>query len=464
MNKIKIFIMIVLLNLFLTISVHAKPITLNIKDMNLHDAIMLIANIGNLNVSFNYDNKSDKSDKITISINEIEAIEALKIIAKTKNLKLVEENGIFILTNDLDNIALMSTYFLPVRYGDIEELRKAVVLSLDSRINELTNTAERISQSVRVSGADPYITTQLYETISKLIDYSERDPNNKRVMINKDTNSLYLYGTATEYERAKSLLKVLDVPLKQVSLEAKVLAINKDAAKNLGVEWSWSMFPQYPDYVPATTTTTDNGTTTTNTEGYYERHQNDSTGYGIIHFGHMPYSRIPYEWYYGAKINALISNGKAKMLSRPNITTIQGREAIIDIGNRVPVATISTTNSTTTTSYEYVDAGIILRCEPYINEDNTLTVKVYTEVSTPQYVSAIGAYSFNTRSATTRVILKDGEPMVIGGLIGKEEEKSISKIPFLGDLPILGALFRNHHKSSSESELMIFLTAHVIDR
>ena len=74
----------------------------------------------------------------------------------------------------------------------------------------------------------------------------------------------------------------------------------------------------------------------------------------------------------------------------------------------------------------------------------------------------MGAYRFNTRSAETTVTVRDGEPMIIGGLIGAEEEKSVSKIPFLGDLPILGALFRNHRKSKSESELIIFLTAHVL--
>ena len=73
------------------------------------------------------------------------------------------------------------------------------------------------------------------------------------------------------------------------------------------------------------------------------------------------------------------------------------------------------------------------------------------------------AYRFNTRSADTIVTVKDGEPMVIGGLIGAEEAKSVSKIPVLGDLPILGALFKNHRKSKNESELLIFLTAHVIN-
>ena len=80
----------------------------------------------------------------------------------------------------------------------------------------------------------------------------------------------------------------------------------------------------------------------------------------------------------------------------------------------------------------------------------------------PEYVEEMNVYKFNTRSADTTVTVKDGEAMVIGGLIGAEEEKSLSKIPFLGDLPILGALFRNHRNSKSESELIIFLTAHVL--
>ncbi|MBQ7705340.1 MAG: type II and III secretion system protein, partial [Selenomonadaceae bacterium] len=117
----------------------------------------------------------------------------------------------------------------------------------------------------------------------------------------------------------------------------------------------------------------------------------------------------------------------------------------------------------TTTEIEYRDAGIILKYTPRINADGTITATIHTEVSTPQYVEDLKAYQFNTRSADTTVTVRDGEPMVIGGLIGAEDAKSISKIPVLGDLPILGALFRNHRKSKTESELMIFLTAHVIN-
>ena len=86
---------------------------------------------------------------------------------------------------------------------------------------------------------------------------------------------------------------------------------------------------------------------------------------------------------------------------------------------------------------------------------------VHTEVSSPLYVEALRAYRFQKRSADTTVRLQDGETMVIGGLIGSEETRSLSKIPFLGDLPILGAFFRSVRTSKSESEIMIFLTAQI---
>ena len=187
-----------------------------------------------------------------------------------------------------------------------------------------------------------------------------------------------------------------------------------------------------------------------------------NNSYGIIQFGRGPEGH-PFEFYYGATINALITDGKAKVLARPNITTIQGHEAVINIGGEVPVTETSVTNSTTTTSISYKEAGIILRYTPRVNGDGTITAEVHTEVSSPLYVEEMKAYRFQSRSADTTVRLRDGETMVIGGLIGSEEAKTLSKVPFLGDLPILGAFFRNVKKSKTDSEIMIFLTAHVLD-
>ena len=87
---------------------------------------------------------------------------------------------------------------------------------------------------------------------------------------------------------------------------------------------------------------------------------------------------------------------------------------------------------------------------------------MHTEVSSPVYVDDLKAYRFNKRSADTSVRLKDGETMVIGGLIGSEEARNYRKIPLLGDIPVLGAFFKNVQKSKQSSEIMIFLTAHIL--
>jgi hypothetical protein len=151
------------------------------------------------------------------------------------------------------------------------------------------------------------------------------------------------------------------------------------------------------------------------------------------------------------------------MLARPNVTTIQGREALINIGAEVPVPRVATSNNVTTTGIEYREAGIILRYTPRVTADGNIVARVHTEVSTPVYVEDLKAYRFQKRSADTTVRLKNGETMVIGGLIDSDESRSLSKIPFLGDLPVLGAFFRSVRTSRTETELMIFLTAHVLD-
>ncbi len=457
--KLKKFLpLIVSAAFFMPAPISAAPMTLSVHDADLRSTIMLVAKTGGLNVSV------DDSVKGTISISlaNIEPNRILEVIAKTKNLQIIEESGVFIMTADLKSIVLMQSYVFPIKFANPEILRKAVYKSLDFNVEEPRIEKKQDTEKETSSGIT-FIHTETRKSENSLFqDEEEKDPRAKRVFVNPETNSLILYGTPTEYERVKNLLETLDVELKQVSVEAKILAIDKEATKNLGVEWMWSTVPQYPEHNRNTYTRTNSDGVVTQYEEYdYTRNSNDSTGFGIIRFGRS-HEGYPFEWYYGAKINALVTDGKAKILSRPNVMTIQGREAVINVGSSVPVPKVQTTNSTVTNSIEYRDAGIILRYTPRINSDGTITATIHTEVSTPQYVADIGAYRFNTRSADTTVTVRDGEPMIIGGLIGAEEAKSVSKIPFLGDLPILGALFRNHRKSKTESELVIFLTAHVL--
>lgn len=427
--------------------------TLSVHDADLRSTIVLVGKSGGLNVLVDDSVKGN----ISISVTNVDPVRVLEIIANVKNLRLLHEADVYILTAELQPAEPMQSYVLPIKFGDAEILRKAVFKSLD------VEPDKPLSETMKVKDLDGVERTYTYKFRDKASsdwqtdEDDNKDPRSKRVFVNPEVNAIVLYGTPTEYERVKNLLATLDVELKQVSVEARIIAIDKNATKNLGIEWMWSTIPQYPE----------REVTTYDSYGTYreridiERRANDSTGFGIIRFGRGP-EGTPFEFYYGARINALVTDGKAKILSRPNVTTIQGREAVINVGSSVPVPRVDVSNSITTTSIEYRDAGIILRYTPRINSDGTITATIHTEVSTPQYVADMQAYRFNTRSADTTVTVHDGEPMIIGGLIGAEEEKSVSKIPFLGDLPILGALFRNHRKSKTESELIIFVTAHVL--
>ncbi|MBQ6296218.1 MAG: type II secretion system protein GspD [Selenomonadaceae bacterium] len=439
---------------FMPAQIEAAPMTLSVHEADLRSTIMLVAKNSGLNVSVDDSVKGT----ISISVENVEPVHILEVIAKTRNLQIIKEAGVFVVTADLKSIVLMQSYVFPIRFGDAEILRKAVYKSLDFNVEEPKLERTRDTERETSEGVMFIHSETRTREDSSFKDEEEKDPRAKRVFINPEVNAIVLYGTPAEYERVKNLLATLDVELKQVSVEAKFLIVSKEESKNLGVEWFWSTAPQFPER-DIEINETSSGRVIITEE--YTRKANDATGYGVIQFGRGP-TGIPFEFYYGAKINALVTNGKAKILSRPNVTTIQGREAVIYVGNTVPIEKSETTNSTVQSSYEYRDAGIKLKYTPRINADGTISAKLYTEVSTPEYDKNTGAYRFNVRSAETTVTVRDGEPMIIGGLIGAEEEKSVSKIPFLGDLPILGALFRNHRKSKSESELIIFLTAHVL--
>ncbi|MBQ4402878.1 MAG: type II secretion system protein GspD [Selenomonadaceae bacterium] len=456
MNLKKFLPLLVSAIFFMPAQIQAAPMTLSVHEADLRSTIMLVAKNGGLNVSVDDSVKGT----ISISVENVEPLRLLEIISRTKSLQLIQEAGVYIMT--ASSVEVMQSYVFPIRYGDAETLRDAVIMSLDPDTERLPNS------TTRIRNADGSYTYRYTYRNDDSDDYNDFDnvKRKDRVYINPEVNALVLYGTPAEYERVKNLLATLDVELKQVSVEAKILAITKEEAKNLGVEWTWASIDGTYSAQRERTRSSESASGYSNQSSRSLSEQLSDTNIfsnsSLIQFGRSLTSVTGLNWALSAQINALVTDGKAKILSRPNVMTIQGREAVINVGSSVPVPKISSTNTATTTEIEYRDAGIILRYTPRINADGTITAKIHTEVSTPQYVADMGAYRFNTRSAETTVTVRDGEPMVIGGLIGAEEEKSVSKIPFLGDLPLLGALFRNHRKSKSESELIIFLTAHVL--
>lgn len=279
-------------------------------------------------------------------------------------------------------------------------------------------------------------------------------------------NQLVLTGPPNGIARAKDTISKLDIPSKQIMLEAQVVAINKTDLKDLGIDWSWEKLPMSANYErDAVSTQTpvknDDGTWTTVTTQTNSWKVTRNYNQGVIQFGRNPEGH-PYEFYYQAKLSALISKGNAKILAKPKVMTLNGREARILIGDHIPVITEKTQDGKTTTTVEYVDSGIKLRYTPSVTADGSILATVHTEVSTPTLVTDIKNYRITTREAESFVRMKEGETLIIGGLIGTEQSEGNNKVPFLGDLPIIGKLFSSVHNNKTETEVVIFLTAKIV--
>ena len=407
----------------------SSPVAIDVTGGDVRTVLLAVARMGDIPLIV------DDSVTGTVTAHLMgEGEEVLRLLAAARGIH-IERHGTILLALAPDTSEVTRrVHSYTVRFADPEELAHAANLSL---------TGE---------GKRAVVSKNMDERWSR---DSDSDSNiQRRVLVDRATNTLLFYGTESEALSVHEIISALDVVPKQVSLEARVVAVSKEAAKQLGVEWSWSSLPQYPRVRDDASGTWKIGERNAGTGG--------TSAPGIIRFGRGP-EGVPYEFYYSAAIRALITDGRAKMLARPNVTTVQGREALINIGAEVPVPRTATSNSVTTTGIEYREAGIILRYTPRVTADGNIVARVHTEVSTPVYVDELKAYRFQKRSADTTVRLRDGETMVIGGLIDSDESRSISKIPFLGDLPVLGAFFRSVRTSKTETELMIFLTAHVLD-
>lgn len=228
----------------------------------------------------------------------------------------------------------------------------------------------------------------------------------------------------------------------QIRLEAQLIEINTDDEKNLGIQY-WS----------PTLGNSSSGVTAGSSGLVYAgedfSHPRGSFGWIGSHLSTID-----------ASLQALVTNGKARILSRPSITTMSGKTANILIGGRIPIPTSAGDGEI---SIDWREYGIRLNIEPVVDGENKITSKVHAEVSTLDYGHAVVESNFSipalaSREADAVINVRSGATMAIGGLLNSEDSKTISKIPLLGDLPIIGQFFRHTSKTRDNRELLILIT------
>ena len=305
---------------------------------------------------------------------------------------------------------------------------------------------------------------------------------NVQVVPDKATNTLVVMAEREDYKVIESIIKQLDVPRPMVYIEALVMEVNANKNFQLGVEWrglrDTGQISGLDGSQSAAFIGSGGAGSTTNPGGYNILDSLLTTtatgavtgafppGFSLgmiganITIGGVVFPTI------GAVIQAYKNDSEVSILSTPQIMTLDNEDAEINVGENVPYLTRQDTTSSTTSinynSYEYRDVGVILGITPHINDENFIRLKLSQQVTKVTSSATSTTPTTLKRTAKTTVVVKDGETLVIGGLVGDSTEDGTYKVPLLGDIPLLGWLFKTKSNSREKTNLYIFLTPHIV--
>jgi general secretion pathway protein D len=291
-----------------------------------------------------------------------------------------------------------------------------------------------------------------------------------QILADAPTNSLIITASPKDYEMIKQVLEKLDIKRRQVYVEAVILEVTLDANASYGVD-VLGMEPVDPNkYTVFGGSVTSSG----GGAGLYAPDDlaNSINNLGGLSFGAVREFSLGGQTYFnvGALVQAVASDANINVLSTPQILTSDNQKAEIVVGDNVPIITSQsqTTGGNFQTQVERKDIGITLRLTPQILESDLVKLDVFQEISNIRSnlpadfnVNQQGIIT-SKKSTTTTVIVQDQQTVVVGGLVSDSINDTIKKVPLLGDIPILGWLFKTRVKTNTKTNLLIFLTPHVI--
>lgn len=281
------------------------------------------------------------------------------------------------------------------------------------------------------------------------------------ITADKATNSLIIMASPEDYERLTSIIERLDVRRKQVYVEAAIVEMSLDKTRELGIEWRTTENPSASDFTVAS------GTILAPT-GIKDFSVNPLSVNGLVVAGVKGFLPDGETLNVGALLRAFQADSGVNILSTPNILTLDNQEAKIIVGQNVPfiTGTSQTAGGNVQATIERKDVGIQLKITPHTTESDLIRLDLYQEISSLGGSVPVGTNQevpiTNKRSAETSVVVRNNETVVIGGLIKDDLTITERKVPILGDLPILGYLFRYQGRQKSKTNLILFLTPHII--
>ena len=418
-----------------------EKLSLNFQDIEIRSVLQLIADFTDLNLV-----ASDTvSGRITLRLKNVPWDQALEIIMKTKGLdKRLVGNVLMI--------------------APAAELAAREQLELESR-QQISELAPLRAEFIEVKYAKAAEIFGLFQSAGEGGGEGVISPRGS-VIVDERTNSIIITETTDRINKFREVLDRLDVPVRQVLIEARIVTATSSFGESLGVRWGALGFGTHDggdintQFGGSLTTISEIKNSLTSGEGLtYTPEDNlivDLPAAGNA--SSFAFGIIGEDYLLDMELSALETEGRGEVIARPKVITSDKQEATIESGDQIPYQEASSSGATAT---QFIDAVLGLTVTPRITPDDRIIMELQVNQDSIGAVFG-GIPSIRTNSIQTTVLVNNGETIVLGGVFQTVVSEGVSKMPILGDLPWLGSLFRSKTKSDDKQELLIFITPRLI--
>ncbi|VVO27853.1 Type IV pilus biogenesis and competence protein PilQ [Pseudomonas fluorescens] len=407
-----------------------EKLSLNFQDIDVRSVLQLIADFTNLNLV-----ASDTvQGGITLRLQNVPWDQALDLVLKTKGLDK-RKIGNVLLVAPADEIAA----------------RERQELESQKQIAELAPLRRELLQVNYAKAAD---IAKLFQSVTSA---EAKIDERGSITVDDRTNNIIAYQTQDRLDELRRIVAQLDIPVRQVMIEARIVEANVDYDKSLGVRWGGSIQNKgnwnASGVNGSSTTIGTPGSTSTNSPFVDMGTVGNTSGIGIAF--------ITDNVLLDLELTAMEKTGNGEIVSQPKVVTSDKETAKILKGTEIPYQEASSSGAT---SVSFKEASLSLEVTPQITPDNRIIMEVKVTKDEPDYLNKVqDVPPIKKNEVNAKVLVNDGETIVIGGVFSNTQSKVVDKVPFLGDVPYLGRLFRRDVVSEKKSELLVFLTPRIMN-
>ncbi|GAB4365518.1 MAG: type IV pilus secretin PilQ [Deltaproteobacteria bacterium] len=416
-----------------------QRISLDFKDADLTNIFRIIAEVSNLNII----TTDDVKGRVSIRLINVPWDQALDIVLKSKSLGVSQEGNV-------------------LRIAPLATLRNEEKARLDAKkeVEKLQATLEGVVETISVNYAKA---SDMKAQITDLLS------EGGKVQIDDRTNTIVIRDLPRNVEAVKALVAELDTPTPQVLIEARIVEVDTSFSRELGVQWGGSWHNRGATQVGVTGIQDSSGSfipgqpltnaipfDPTATPPNYAVNLPASIGLGAG--GGISFGILRDNLRLDLSLSALEASGNGRVISSPKVVTIDNKEAVIEQGTQIPYSTVSASGTQT----EFIDATLSLKVTPHITPEGSVIMKLEAKNDSQGDIGASGQPAINKKKASTEVLIRDGETAVIGGILQVTRKEDQAAVPWLSRIPLLGYLFKKKTNTSSNRELLIFITPKIL--